>query len=316
MNYDCTLLNCIHGLEIDFESFELGFFDIKITTEEALINDFFDIPTLSILGQSQLDRTKNLKVFAHNKFPVPKKDLNEKPLLAFLLKLSSTLSNALWLIKDSAVRFETGHLKYTDGLTLSIHSNILNSLYSNSIGEKPSTKFTADEIEQAKEYFKFLYSITFNEEDNGLENSHAEANRMNRAYYFTDLARLNFDIGTKVSLYCSAFECLFSVSNGELRHRLSETIANYLESDFDLKKEVYTKVKTIYDLRSTVTHGSGISKKLINNEAVKLKEIGTNCDEILRRCFTKIMTDQNLVDLYIENNNQKIGEYFTDLNFK
>lgn len=316
MNYYCTLLNSIHGFEMEIEEFELGVYDLKITTKNTLITDFFDAPTLNITGYSQIQNTKKLKTFVYNQFEIPKTELNEKSLLAYLLKTCAILSNALWMVKDSSVRFETGHLKYTDNIVLTIHSNALNGLYFTSIGEKTTTSFSEQEINQAKEYFEFFFNLTLKEEANEPENSHAEVNRINRAYYFIDLARINFDIGTKVSLYCSAFECLFSVSNGELRHRLSETIANFLETEFELKKDIYNKVKAIYDLRSSVTHGSGIRKKLITNDAAKLKELGQNCDEILRRCLDKIIVDQELVNIYLENENKSIAEYFMDLNFK
>ncbi len=316
MNYICTLLNSIHGFEMEMEEFELGVYDLKVTTKKELINNFFDALTLRITGQSQFQSTRKLKTFIHNQFEIPKTKLNEKTLLAYLLKTSTIFSNALWMVKDNSVRFETGHLKFTDNNVLTIHSNALSSLYSSSIGEKTITKFSKQEINHAKEYFKFFFELTFTEEENKPKNSHAEVNRIIRAYYFMDLARINFDIGTKVSLYCSSFECLFSVSNGELRHRLSETIANFLETDFEQKKVVYNKVKAIYDLRSSVTHGSGIPKKLITNDALKLNELGRNCDEILRRCLTKIVADIELVEIYLENKNENIAEYFMDLNFR
>lgn len=167
------------------------------------------------------------------------------------------------MIKDNSVRFNIGHLKYTDDLTLTVHSNFVNSLFSNCIAKKNVTKFSKEEIIDALIYFDFFFNLTLNSNEDKFENTHAEVNRINRAFYFVDLARKNFDIGTKVSLYCSAFECLFSVAATELRHRLSETIANFLGKDIATKKILYEDVKSIYDLRSSLAHGSGINKKLI-----------------------------------------------------
>lgn len=317
--YKVTFFNNIHGIEIDINEFHLEKYNLKIGTSKEQIKEFYSPGVQSIIGISQFQNSMKLKTYIYTEFKLPLSELPKQKLqvLTLLLDKSTLLSNALWMVKDNSVRFEIGHLKYTDDIILSVHSNFVNAFYTTCIGKKNSTKYTSEELEEAKYYFDFFYRLTMKDDQNhNIEITHAEVNRITRAYYFIDLARKNYDIGTKVSLYCSAFECLFSVSNTELTHRLSETIANFLCTDKLTKKQLYVKVKTIYSLRSTVTHGSGISKKLVNNNASKLNAIGEDCDIIMRACMSKFAKDKDLTELYFKNKNETIEEYLTDLIFK
>lgn len=315
-NYKCIFFNNVHGLEMEnLEVLLSKEYKMIISYDQEKIDQFY-IPEVQIIaGKAQYELATNLKKFIWSEFIYPKNEDFEK-LQAWMLKASTIISNAFWLVKDNAIRFNTGHLSYTDGISITVKSNTVNSHYSNCLGNKSTINFSKDEIVEALKYFEFIFGITLNKEKGGLDHTGAEANRINRAYYFIDLARKSYDIGTKVSLHCSAFECLFSVATTELRHRLSETIANFIGANFEEKKEYYEQIKEIYDLRSSVTHGSGINKKLFKNNEESLNRIGMNCDNIMRKCYQKIITDENLKELYFENNNEKIGSFFTDLIFK
>ena len=279
------------------------------------IEKFYNPAVVTITGKAQNDLAVSLKKFVWAEFLFPKEEDYQRTHVWFL-KASTIISNAFWLVKDNSIRFNTGHLSYTDGISITINSNTANSHYSNCLGNKDITTYSNDEIVEALNYFDFLFSITLNKEKGGLDHTGAEANRINRAYYFIDLARKTYDIGTKVSLHCSAFECLFSVATAELTHRLSETIANFIGENFEEKKDYYKQIKGIYELRSSVTHGTGISKKLFNNNEEGLNKIDSNCDNIMRLCLRKIISDESLKELYFENNSNKIGDFFLDLIFE
>lgn len=313
----CTFLNNVHGLSLNFsESLKIiEEYSLELSVDSKKITDFYDKTTQSIIGISQFQNTNRVKTFLYTTFEVPEEKLNEAEVTAYLLEVSTHLSTSCWLIKDSSIRFEIGHFKYTDDIKLSIHSNFTNSLFTNHLGEKTNTAFNLEELTKAIVFNKFLLDLHYSSENDSLS-THASANRFKRAFYFVDLARRSFDIGTKVSIFCSALECLFSVAQSELKHRLSETIANFLEDDFTAKKEIYSKVKQLYDLRSSVTHGAGIKKKLINNDLEKLKNLALNCDNIVRRCLTKLILQDELKKLYLDDDNNHINEFLLDLNFK
>jgi hypothetical protein len=99
--------------------------------------------------------------------------------------------------------------------------------------------------------------LTLKSEEKQPEITHAEANRIVRIF-FIDLARQSFEIGTKTSLLCPAFECLLSTDKAGPTHRLSETIAFFLEKDLNTKKRNLSKNKKNYSVRSCVTHGTGL----------------------------------------------------------
>lgn len=315
-NCECIFFNNIHGLNTESREMLLSKrFKLIISHDDEKINKFFIPEVLGIIGRAQYELSTTMKKFVWTKFTFPKVENYERT-HAWFLKASTIISNAFWLVKDNSIRFNTGHLSYSDGISITVKSNTVNSHYSNCLGNKDLVTYSNDEIVEALKYFDFLFSITLNKEKGSLDHTGAEANRINRAYYFIDLARKTYDIGTKVSLHCSAFECLFSVATTELRHRLSETIANFLGENFEEKKKYYEQIKEIYDLRSSVTHGSGINKKLFKNNEVSLNNIGINCDNIIRQCFRKIISDDGLKELYFENDNNKIGSFFTDLILK
>jgi hypothetical protein len=315
-NYKCIFFNNVHGLNSEnIEMILSKRFKLIISHDEKKIEKFYSPVVLTITGRAQYDLAVSLKKFVWTEFPCPK-DENFEKIHSWFLKASTIISNAFWLVKDNSIRFNTGHLSYMDDKSITVKSNTVNSQYSNCLGKKDVITYSKDEIINALEYFDFLFGITLSKEKGGLDHTSAEANRINRAYYFIDLARKTYDIGTKVSLHCSAFECLFSVATAELKHRLSETIANFIGGNFEEKKEYYCQIKEIYDLRSSVTHGSGINKKLFKNNEESLSKIGENCDNIMRQCILKIISDESLKSLYFSNNNDKISNFFTDLIFK
>ncbi len=316
MSIKYKYLASIHGIEIETNDISLEVYDLKISANKKFIDDFFIPEAKRITGLSQYHNAINWKVFLFLEDSTDEKEFNGKNVLAYLLRVSKHFANALWMVKDNSARFQTGHFTKVEGFMLTVDTNFTNAFYSNCYGEKSIIKFNDEEIRLAKDFFILFFGLTKNDDENKkIESTHAEVNRIHRAYYFLDLARTHYDIGTKVSIYCSAFECLFSVATTELTHRLSETIANFIGATSVEKKDYYNKMKAIYELRSSVTHGSGIKKKLIVNDAKLLKEIGYNCDNILRKCILKICTTQNLFNLYVENKNEKFSEYFTNLIF-
>ena len=113
MNYKCTFFNNIYGIELDIKNLYLvKEFELRIGTDEKIISDFFTEQTTIITGLSQFEQSVKLKSFIYSKFEIKKTDLNEENLLAYIQSLCCTFSHSLWLIKDSSVRFNLGHLKY------------------------------------------------------------------------------------------------------------------------------------------------------------------------------------------------------------
>ena len=135
-----------------------------------------------------------------------------------------------------------------------------------------------------------------------------DSQRLPRALYFIGGARAQNDLSLKITNYCTAFETLFSTSQAELAHQLSERISFFLASDSDERMLIYRKIKEAYSLRSKVVHGSTIPNSTIN----KLYEVTLNCDHFARELIKLVMTNQTCVDLF-ELNQKEFEEKLVKL---
>ena len=242
----------------------------------------------------------------------------ERDYLIRFLKLSAFFCQALWMVKDNSVHYELGHLFYDANNSLNVHSNMWSSSYSTSIGTVETTYFNKEEIVEAINILPAVISINLLKKP--LENESirltSKISRLSRAFYFLTSARNTDDIGTKVSIYCSVLESLFSISNSELRHRLSETVSFFLENEYENKIKLYKILKLAYDIRSSVVHGDGLQSRFLKNESKLLLSTAKDTDEIIRRCFRKIISDEFLYKLFTEKDKDEIGLYFQELIFK
>lgn len=273
-----------------------------------------------IIGLSEYHSINNngLILFLEEDEKNYKTNFIERDYLIRFLKLSEFFSQALWLVKDNSVHYELGHLIYQANNSTNVHSNMWLSSYSTCVGTVEPTYFSKEELIEAIEILPAVISISLLKKP--LENESvrltSKISRLSRAFYFLTSARNTDDIGTKVSIYCSVLESLFSVSNSELRHRLSETVSFFLENKFENKIELYKTLKLAYDIRSSVVHGDGLQSRFLKNESQLLLSTAKDVDEIIRRCFRKIMTDEFLYELFTEKSKDEIGLYFQELIFK
>ncbi len=113
----------------------------------------------------------------------------------------------------------------------------------------------------------------------------------------------------KIANYCAAFETMFTTENMELSHKLAERSAYFVKEEFD-KLTTYKQLKKAYGIRSKLTHGASIEKKLVD----ELPEISIKTDRILRTAFLKIINDEKLIELF-DSSNDRIDAFFESLIF-
>ena len=94
-----------------------------------------------------------------------------------------------------------------------------------------------------------------------------------------------------------------------MTHKLSERIAYFLEDDPSKRFAIYEDLKSIYSIRSQVTHGSTISKKYLH----KISEHSKKADDILRRIFVILQENECLDEYFRKDNNEKLDKYLTAL---
>ncbi|SHE78475.1 HEPN domain-containing protein [Chryseobacterium sp. OV279] len=320
---EATIIVGIHNLRLSQKTiFPLNEI-ATLSNDLTLIQDIIDDENVrKLIGLNEINFMIENKTYILLKqsLNVSLEDFNEKEVLSKILSSVQILCQCFWIIKDNAIRSELGHLIYYSGESKRtfLHTNLWSFALTNCLGNNlESIEFNLEEMVLSNSAFTVL---TENLDYNSTINKNAKLtnkqNRLNRAFYFLQSARQSEDIGIKIAHYCSVLESLFSVSNSELKHRLSETVSFFLGDNKDKRIEIYKKVQLAYDVRSSVVHGDGIADKFVKNNYKLLYDVSKNTDEIIRKCFDKIFRDENLTLLFTRNSKEEINTFNQDLIFE
>ena len=317
---NCNFLIGLHNITFDDEIDLLNGIQLSegfyLTNNKSIITELITRDAIPIMGLNEYENIHTLSFVVYRKDGISEELFDERKDLIGFLKFNALLCQALWLIKDNAVLFELGHLIYTNKKKKTLHSNYLNVMYSNHLGESNTEKYTLVELKKIPEILTFLLSISEGKANQNYTNIINEYNRVERAFIFIQSARATYDVGVKVGQYCTAFECLFSVSTTELKHRLSETISFLLGNNQDTKRKIYNDMQKAYDLRSSVVHGDTISAKYSKQEYQLLKETAKNCDSYLREIFNMFFTNKDLFLIYAHKSNDELQSHILDMIFR
>ncbi|KYG80731.1 HEPN domain-containing protein [Roseivirga echinicomitans] len=287
--------------------------NLYLSNNPKTIEDFFNEEAIPIAGINEVHHTYQSRTYLTDSEKHHESNFDERQNLIVALKKAVLFCQALWLLKDNSIRTELGHLIYTTQDGNILHSNYLSSLFNNALAQSATTEFKIGELEKAVHYYKLLYKISYIELS-PITNLRKDTSRITRAYFFLQAARASNDLGTKISQYCTAFECLFSTSNSELKHRLSETVALFLGGNNPL--EQYKNMQLAYDLRSSIVHGSHVSTKYSKNNFQLLKETALNCDEYFRQSLKRILDDEAIFELFTNGKSEELNSFFLNLVFE
>ncbi|QFT88076.1 hypothetical protein FIU87_05445 [Bacillus sp. THAF10] len=244
---------------------------------------------------------------------------NRMNLLNYFMSLSQTLSAALWLYRDNSIRTEQGFIYIYDETKNTIENNSVSSnsrstYFLDSKGGQNDTLFTYEEITAAVNTFKIFFNNT---QAAPLDHTQTgsivttTANRIERFNYFLQAARNEGFLPNRISFYCTALETLLSTDNQEISHKISERMARMLGNDFPSRDKVFKFIKTAYSIRSSNVHGDKLSKNFRSIE--KQREISTDLDEYIRQLFQKILSNDELMGIYIRDNIEELRQWFNEL---
>ncbi|WP_018342597.1 HEPN domain-containing protein [Cytophaga aurantiaca] len=226
--------------------------------------------------------------------------------------------NELWLIKDHSINIMLGFSEYPyikpSLIELPYHDSCINSNWitggsHTSTGDNCISTFQISEVEQIISWGKNSLVEPFSKFKNRKTAIVPEIQRISRSLVFLQTARQQVDLGIKITHYCSAYECLFSTNSAELTHKLSERIAYFLETEPQKRIALYNDIKSIYSIRSSVTHGSSISEKYFK----KISEYSQKSDNILRRILIKIQEKEYFDQFYRKDNGEKLEKFLLEL---
>ena len=215
--------------------------------------------------------------------------------------------NFIWLLKDNSANFDMAFLQYNELRGVRIDKKFISAVYTNCNGERDTVTLSREELKLARRIFREKFSKEPVELENGTRLQKG-INRISKVLYFLQAARSNSDLAIKIVEYCTCLEALFSTGSAELSHQLSERIALFLGDSVEERRDIFSKIKEAYGIRSTIVHGDLLSPSKIK----KLHTIAENCDNFLRGIISKFFSDEKLIDIFSSLPEQLDG-YFLNL---
>lgn len=294
--------------------------NIRISTNGNILKKVCDKHFGSMIGDIELNELYNGPFIYAEGLSTSDVENDKNKRLEFLdyfMKIGQLLSSALWLIKDNSISTDQGFLyiyddKFDNEKT-SVSSNGRTPYFFNSYGKRVETEYSFDEISGA-----IKLQMLFDNES-GLKMSQNQianrittgANRLERFYYFIQSARSEAFLPNKISTYCTALETLLSTDNQEISHKISERVARILGKDLQSREELFSFIKVAYSIRSSNVHGDKLSKKYrtLENQA----EIARELDDKIRDLYGYILSNEELFNVYLDDNNNQLNHYFNKL---
>lgn len=232
-----------------------------------------------------------------------------------------------WLVKDNSINLKTYFAHNPSEGRYLMRSRGMQ--FSNCKGLFEDVSFTTQELEKCLELHGIVYelsgSLKFDgkvkdseaAKGKGIQSSginevnYNDHNRLTRALLFLQGARTTTLLPLKISFYIGVLECLFSISDGEISHKVAERVALYLGSDFTQRDKFFKQIKTVYDIRSKFIHGQILPKGSRTSEELITKS--SEIDEILRKLLNKILAqDVNTFN----GDDSTLNAFFLGLMFK
>jgi len=270
------------------------------------------IPTdaIDVIGQLEYNGLLSAKAFVYSSEKLPDNMTPESYLVDRLYFVQSFLS-AIWLKMDNNIDFELGFAFYKKDGGIGVSSNYLALAYTNAHVESKNAILNREKLREIRTLHrdKVIY----------IKNSHKDRketqllkkySRFEMTLYHIQAARAESDIGLKISNYCSALEALFSTSQAELAHQLSERLAYCISKSPEERLVNYKKSKQAYTIRSKVVHGTYIKE----NNLPQVKDIASFCDTSLRMVMSNLLMNDQLYKSF-SSGNEVLDEYMLNLIF-
>ncbi len=236
-------------------------------------------------------------------------------MISQLLKICRSLSTAIWLIKDNSVNVETGYL-YTPTNDM-VSSNRIDPYYYSHKCEVIDITLSREEIHKCIHLIKILYGFDniFNTDITSKEYmAFSQISKLSRAFAFISLARSQFLIPMKITLYMTALESILSNSNTEITNQISQNVAHILGDSKEDKISISRLIKKGYDVRSCCIHGNNLSNKY--KDAESLFELSRQIDDTVRNVILYIMGNEDLFSIFNNENPVLINDWIENLPFK
>lgn len=211
-----------------------------------------------------------------------------------------------WLVADNCIICEIAYCKFTANGRTTWSNNNLYAQASMADGHRMKTVTWNEEMigAWAREGLRLREHLHETGYDIFTDITSNKVTRFARFLQFVQAARRESFPAIKIAQMCSALESLFSTTETELTHRLSERVAFFLGGDPEQMEGTYKFIKKAYAIRSQVTHGSPVNAKLAGSTA----EISKAMVDILREIAFKVISDGPEGVTY--KSNEQIEDHF------
>ena len=202
--------------------------NIFITNSRTEITSLLPKIYMPIIGVLEWSFINDSKVVIWGR---PTFDEDQDPLQVLngmLYKVQGFL-NSIWLFVDNSIDTEIGFLFYDKDGIPTASSSYINFSPCAADGTSPKISINREQLREIRKFHReHMYYEAFG--PHPVTKVVKAEGRLSRALYFIGAARGSRDLGVKMMHYCTALETLFSTSQAELAHQLSERLAHFIES--------------------------------------------------------------------------------------
>lgn len=230
----------------------------------------------------------------------------------------------LWIVKDNSVNFEESFIEVTDNSEKKVSMYSRSFHFTDASGKVNKVLFNLKELEEAETYFVYFKELVDKNVKNRADESiiHSQkfdeffecyglnSNRIDRFFYILHNARTENYLPARIAMYTIALEALVSTDEREVTHQTAERTALLMFNNDISKYKIYQFVKEMYRIRSSYIHGNKLSKSFKKKGLEYLIDSSIEFDDLLRRLIRKILSDDSLQSLYIQDNTEELNNFF------
>jgi hypothetical protein len=278
--------------------------DLFITNNQGIIKSLIPKEHILIIGTMEWQYIQNSDTVVWGTVNF---NAGDDPLRLLNGKLYETQGflNTIWLFFDNSIDTEIGFLFYIENGAPTASSSYIDVARYTADGTSITTVMDREQLRQIRKFHR----DNLNDETFGpypVTKVVKSEGRITRALYLVQAASGSKDVGVKIMHYCSALETIFSTSQAELAHQLSERLAYFIGTTGRERVETYRAMKKAYALRSKITHGAAISPRDFND----LVSLSVACDNFLRRSFKRMFHSPETHQLF--GSEKQLDDYFIE----
>ena len=257
-----------------------------VTDQFGMIQNLLDDEWREQLGDFEQTRFRRAGLYIFGRWNGNEEEPDPYRLLSKWMYWNQRWLMNLWLIRDNAGSLSNGYSRSTTSPRLVIRPHFTYTDAGGMTFTGQSVLFTKEELEEAAGMLRF-WKLEESEASMKVVLKSADK-RLARADEFLQRARMTEEIEIKIAMYCTCLESLFTTSNHELRHQLSERVTLFLGQNPTERLEIYSMMKTVYDVRSAVVHGGEVKEKYKGKTTADISKM---CDQYVRQVFGKLYTE-------------------------